>query len=270
MEPGTSESGLNRIALEIQYDGTCYNGWQIQNSGKTVQGEIERAIKILIRKQVRLICAGRTDTGVHALGQVAHFDLEEKVSLQKLCIGLNGILERDISIKNAYNVLPDFHARFSAVCREYVYLIYNYYLKSPFVTNRALWINHPLDLDYLRKTAGYLVGEMDFKSFCKKNSASENTVRRIDSIEIEKYNEVIVIRFKGNAFLHNMIRIIVGTICRMFKDKMDPAYIVEIIKSKDRENSGDTAPPCGLYLRSVSYQPPLSSMESAFLEKMPF
>lgn len=264
MEPGTPESGLNRIALEIQYDGTCYNGWQIQNSGKTVQGEIERAIKILTRRHVRLICAGRTDTGVHALGQVAHFNPEEKISLQRLCIGLNGILERDISIKNAYNVLPDFHARFSAVCREYIYLIYNHHLRNPFMTNRALWISHPLDLDYLRETAGYLVGEMDFKSFCKKISANENTVRRIDSIEIKKYNEVIVIRIKGNAFLHNMIRIIVGTMYQMFKDKKDPDYIVEIIKSKDREMSGDTAPPCGLYLNCISYQPPLSSMESAF------
>ncbi len=264
METGNGAGSSRRIALLIQYDGTAFNGWQIQEGGRTVQQEIERAVEILTREKPRLTASGRTDAGVHALGQVAHLDLKNTISLQRLCNGLNGILNRDVSILNAYSVNPDFHARFDAVSREYVYLIYNYNQRSPFMAHRAMWIQQPMEIEYLREAAQYLIGTTDFASFCKKISLEENTVRRIESIRIDKKENVVRIRITGNAFLHNMVRIIVGTLCEMVKNNSDPSYMRTIIEKRDRNFSGATAPPHGLYLRNVAYQPPLTSMESAF------
>jgi tRNA pseudouridine38-40 synthase len=258
----------NRIALLIQYDGSQFNGWQIQKGGRTVQEVIERAIEVLSKEKPRVVASGRTDTGVHALGQVIHFDLEKKIEnkndLVKLCINLNGILDFDISVKNAYLVPPDFHARFSTSQREYIYLIYNHPMKSPFMRNRAMWVRGNIDLEYLKKTAEHLKGEIDFASFCKKSSAYGNTVRRIDEFEITRKRDIISFRIRGTAFLHNMIRIITGTLIEMHKDRKDPEYIIEILEKKDRNSSGITAPPYGLYLNRVIYDPPLSEMMSAY------
>ncbi|MFH0976445.1 MAG: tRNA pseudouridine(38-40) synthase TruA [Spirochaetota bacterium] len=261
----TRNSGdRSRIALLIQYDGTDFNGWQIQDRGRTVQGEIEKALKVLLKKDIRVIAAGRTDTGVHALGQVIHFDFSSDISLQKLCISLNGILDNDVKIKNAYLVPSDFHARFSALGREYLYIIYNHPLKSPFDTKRAVWISYDLDIDYLKRAAEHFIGEKDFASFCKKTSAEENTVRRIEEFDIIKFREFIIFRIRGNAFLHNMVRIIIGTILDLHKENVDPAYIKTILDQKNRDAGGKTAPPYGLYLNQIFYEPSLSEMESAF------
>jgi tRNA pseudouridine38-40 synthase len=264
MEAGNRSDTTQRIALLIQYNGTAYNGWQVQNGGRTIQSEIERAIKTLTRESVRLTASGRTDAGVHALGQVAHFDLKGGVPLGRMCISLNGILERDISILNAYRASQDFHARFSARSREYLYFIYNSRSRSPFMMHRAMWVNRPLDLKYLREAAEYLIGEMDYSSFCKKISKDENMVRRVESIEIDRIDDLIRMRIRGNAFLHNMIRIIVGTLCGMHKEGLDPSHMKTIIEKRDRSFAGETAPPYGLFLREVRYHPPLSSLESAF------
>ena len=258
----------NRIALLIQYDGSQFNGWQVQKGGRTVQGVIENAIEVLTKERPRVIASGRTDTGVHALGQIIHFDLEKKIEsrndLVKLCINLNGILDFDVSVKNAYLVPSAFHARFSTSLREYLYLIYNHPMKSPFIRYRAMWVREKLDVEYLRRSAEYLRGELDFASFCKKSSAGVNTVRRIDEIEISRKRDIILFKIIGNAFLHNMIRIIIGTLVEMHKDSKEPEYIIEILKKKDRDYSGITAPPYGLYLNRVIYEPPLSEMISAF------
>jgi len=253
-----------RIALLLQYDGTNFNGWQIQKSGRTVQGEVEKALKILLKEKTRVIASGRTDAGVHALGQVVHFDVKDPIDLKRLCTGLNGILDKDVSIKNAYHVLPDFHARFSAVEREYIYIFYNYPLKSPFVNNKAMWLHEMLDVEYLRKVSAFLIGEKDFASFCKTISSGGNTIRKINYIEITSNNDLIFFRIRGNAFLHNMIRVIIGTIIEMFKKKSPPEYILEIIDGRDREFGGVTAPPYALYLNKVTYNPPLDNMESAY------
>ncbi|MCP4137112.1 MAG: tRNA pseudouridine(38-40) synthase TruA [bacterium] len=260
----TISTGKRRIALVIQYDGTAFHGLQVQNDTRTVQGELESAIKILSKENRRVIASGRTDAGVHALGQVVHFDLDSPISLVKLCAALNGIMPKDVSVKNAFSVPPDFHSRYDAVEREYRYLVYNHPLRNPFVKFRATWVHRKIDLDYFRETAQFLVGEMDFASFCKKISADENTVRKINSIDVSKKDDMIEIFIRGNAFLHNMIRIIVGTIIDMHKDGKDPAFIKEILEKKDRIYSGLTAPPDGLYLNTVRYDPPLSSMDSAY------
>ncbi|MCK4821636.1 tRNA pseudouridine(38-40) synthase TruA, partial [bacterium] len=173
----------NRIVLVLQYDGTRFNGWQIQKNGRTVQGELERALEILVKEEVRVIASGRTDAGVHALGQVVHFDVKKRIDLQRVCVGLNGILDWDISIGNAYSVSHDFHARFSAIEREYLYLIYNHKQRCSFMNHRAMWECATLDIGYLRDVARNLIGERDFSCFCKKISSSGNTVRRIIDIK---------------------------------------------------------------------------------------
>jgi tRNA pseudouridine38-40 synthase len=254
----------NRVALLLQYDGTNFNGWQVQKKGRTVQGEIEKALEILLKEKIRIIAAGRTDTGVHALGQVIHFDSSADITLRKLCISLNGILDKDVAIKNAYYVPPTFHARFSASQREYIYVIYNHPLKSPFVFKKAMWISNKVDMDYIKDVSRYFIGEKDFASFCKKISADENTVRRIDEFDITNFKEFIFFRIRGTAFLHNMIRIIVGTIFDIYIKKMDPSSVLNIFEQKNRIAGGKTAPAYGLYLNRIFYNPSLSEMESAY------
>jgi tRNA pseudouridine38-40 synthase len=253
-----------RVALEIQYDGTGFNGWQIQNGGRTIQGELERALGILTREQVRVVASGRTDAGVHALGQIVHADLASDIDLQRVCIGLNGILDKDISIRNAFICPAGFHARFSAVQREYLYVIYNHPQRSPFMQYRALWVREPLDCEYLSVASRHLIGEKDFASFCKKRSSDGNTVRRITDIEINTLDSLIIVRIRGNAFLHNMIRIIIGTILDMYRNKLSPDHIRTVLEMRDRDVSGATVAPFGLYLNRIDYDPPLSTMQSAF------
>jgi tRNA pseudouridine38-40 synthase len=264
MEQGKRDE-TRRIAIEVQYDGTLYNGWQIQNSGRTVQGEIERAIEVLTKEKTRTIASGRTDSGVHAMGQIVHFDTQSTIALQRFCIGLNGILPRDIAVKNAYRVNSDFHARFDAVERTYRYLIHNNPLRSPFMIYRAMWVHEKLDIDYLNMVLGLLIGEKDYTSFCKKRESKNiSTVRRITSVNARKKGDLVSIEITGNAFLHNMIRIIVGTVVDMNKNRADPSVLADIIASHDRDCSGITAPPYGLYLVKVRYEPGLASAESAF------
>lgn len=255
---------MSRYALIVQYDGTLFNGWQLQEGGRTIQWEFENAVKILTKENVRVTASGRTDTGVHAMGQVVHFDLANEINLQKLCISLNGILPPDVSVKNVFKVSDDFHSRFKAVQREYIYFIYRYPLRTPFMRHKAMWINHPFEADYIRKTSEYLVGEKDFASFCKKISVGSGTVRNIESIDVVEQDDLIKIRIRANAFLHNMIRIIIGTIVQMYRENRDPSYIMHILDMKDRSASGFTAPPYGLYLNKVIYNPPLNFYESAF------
>jgi tRNA pseudouridine38-40 synthase len=256
--------GLNRYALLVQYDGAAFNGWQFQENGRTIQTEFENSINILTKEDVRVTAAGRTDSGVHALGQVVHFDLSKEISLQRLCISLNGILPHEISVKNGYKVDLNFHSRFSAVQREYLYIIYRHPLRSPFIRYKAMWINYPINTDYIQESASKLAGEFDFASFCKKVSVKNGTIRKIDSIEVTEEHDIIKLRFRANAFLHNMIRIIVGTILQMHREGKDPEYITEILNGRDRSLSGFTAPAYGLYLNRVIYDPALNFYESAF------
>jgi tRNA pseudouridine38-40 synthase len=265
MEQGNGFECPWRIALTIQYDGTKFNGWQIQNGGVTVQGEIEKALGIFLRQDLRVMGSGRTDAGVHALGQVAHFDAPRELSLRRLCVALNGILPRDVSITNAYRVKSDFHARFHAVARAYRYVIFNHPLKSPFTACRAMWLHERLDTDYLRAASEHLLGEKDFATFCKKSeSMGINTVRRINSIEILDKGDWIFFEIQGSGFLHHMVRIIIGTLVEMEKKRVDPSMMAEIIQKRDRVFGGFTAPAYGLYLKKVFYYPPLESLESAF------
>ncbi len=261
---GNGETGIRRIALIIQYDGTEFNGWQIQDKGNTVQGYLEKALKVLTRENIRVTASGRTDSGVHALGQIVHFDTNSSVPLDKFCIGLNGILPRNISVQNAFHVDNEFHSRFSAVEREYIYRIYNSPVRSSFMMYRAMWVNFPLKLSYLNESLALLEGEKDFASFCRKKSTEDGTIRRIISASATEKKNFIDVRIVGNAFLHNMIRIIIGTIVENHKFGKEPGYMKEILEARDRIAAGITAPPYGLYLSRISYDPPLESFPAAF------
>ncbi|HEY1406051.1 MAG TPA: tRNA pseudouridine(38-40) synthase TruA [Spirochaetota bacterium] len=259
------DPGIRRIALIVHYDGTSFNGWQVQPEGRCVQIELEKACSSICSHPVKSIVAGRTDAGVHALGQVVHFDTTSTIRLRRLCIGLNGILPSDVSVQNAFDVNPDFNARFDAVDREYVYLIYASPLRSPFYKTRALWITRELDIEYLRTASSFLIGEHDFSSFCKTSSAVDvNTVRTIHDIRWERRGSLIVFTIRGNAFLHNMVRSIVGTLLDMHKRELPPSFMSEILEKKDRRESGDTAAARGLYLSRVRYSPDLETFPSAF------
>ena len=243
-----------RYALILQYDGTEYSGFQIQDNANSVQAELEKAIKILTREDIRVTAAGRTDAGVHALGQVVHFDVHNEIWTERLCIGLNGILPYDIAVKRAFAVDTSFHARYSALAREYVYVIYNHPYKSPFMRYRAMWVREPVDVEFCRKAAEHCIGEKDFASFCKKTSAGENTMRYIEYITVERMLDTLVVfTIKGNAFLHNMVRILVGTILQLMKEGKSPDTMQTILKQCDRTYSGITAPAYGLYLKKVYY-----------------
>lgn len=266
MEPAGGPDGSDRIALTIQYDGTRFEGSQIQARGRTVQGELERALELLTKRHIRLIFSSRTDSGVHAIEQVAHFEAPPDIALSRLCIGLNGIAERDVSIRNAYRVPADFHARYSAVEREYIYCIHNHPNRSPFSRYRAMWVREPLDVDFLRCALGPLTGEMDYAAFCKKKSAEaeRSTVRRISHADVTRWDDHVIVVIRGNAFLHNMIRVIVGTMISLHREGRDPEHMRSVLSSASRMAAGFTAPPYGLYLNRVLYDPPLSSMEAAF------
>jgi len=269
MEPA-NRSGIaynkRRIALLLQYDGAAFSGWQLQKNCRTVQGELEKAITILTGETPRVTASGRTDSGVHALGQVAHFDMAGGHSLDRLCIGLNGIMQPDVSVRNAYEADALFHSRFSALEREYLYLIYDHSQRTPFARYRAMWFNRRLDESFLADTLRYLEGEHDFASFCKKKSRLENTVRKILQTNVKRRGDYVFISIRGNAFLHNMVRIIVGTSLQMFMNNDEPSRILEILDSKDRDLSGSTAPPYGLYLKSIKFSPDITEYPSAFVD----
>jgi len=255
-----------RIAALLQYDGSAFCGFQLQKGLdiRTVQSDVEKALGIIFSEEVKVTAAGRTDSGVHAMGQVIHFDIPRDMNLQKLAISINGILEKDVSVKNLFIVPDHFHSRYSACEREYRYIIHNHHLRSPFSLYRAMWVSLPLNIERMRESASYLIGEHDFASFCKTCSASEGTVREISRIDIEKRDDLIYIDIAGNAFLHNQIRTIVGTLVSIEKSKTDPVMMKEILLKKTRLASGDTAPPYGLYFMNVKYDPPLESYVSAF------
>jgi len=261
METGTKS---RRIALILSYDGTAFHGYQIQDTGRTVQDDVERTLSIICSEKIRITAAGRTDAGVHALYQVVHFDTTSSITLQKICIGSNGILKKDVSVLNAFVVDENFHARYSAVSREYKYHIYNNKMRSPFMTYRALWHPEKLDVIGFIEILKVLEGTHDFASFCKKSSSDINTVRTIKKLDVQQLDDYLVITIKGNAFLHNMIRIIIGTTLDLIKNNGTASDMKEILSQNDRIASGKTASPNGLYLAKVIYEPDLESYESAF------
>lgn len=242
---------MKRILLKIAYDGTNFHGWQRQEGLRTVQGEIEKAILDAFKIQAEVFASGRTDAGVHALGQMAHFDIEESCPTQKIKLVLNRILPPDIQILSAKKTDADFHARFDAKTKTYLYKICTGE-KNCFLANRVAFIKD-LDIQKLEEIASLFIGEHNFKGFCSSQTSASNFVRKIYSIKITKKKKNIEIEITGNGFLMNMVRILVGSMVDYSLGKLGKDKILNSLEKGQRSTSGRTMPPQGLYLKKVQY-----------------
>jgi tRNA pseudouridine38-40 synthase len=242
---------LNNYKLKIQYDGTNYAGWQIQENGSTVQQKIVETIEVLTKFRVNLIGSGRTDSGVHALGQVANFKIDVDLDLYRFSHSLNAILPKDISITGIHNIGENFHSRFDAKKRSYIYLISK--IKSPFYYPYSWHYHEPIDILKLSKLSESLIGKFDFTSFARKNTETDNKVCEVFQISWRESKEFVIFFIEANRYLHGMVRTIVGTLLKLVKEKEGTKLITELINLKDREAAGEAVPAQGLFLYKVNY-----------------
>jgi tRNA pseudouridine38-40 synthase len=239
------------IRLEIEYDGTDFHGWQTQPELRTVQGELERGIRAITNQEIKLIGSGRTDVGVHALGQVANFHTDSGLDEQSILKGLNAVLPRDILVKKADLVNPEFNARFSAKSRIYRYRIF---LGRTAILRRYVWeILYRLDPDKISEAAALVCGEHDFSSFCVAESSKESNVCRVMSAIWEQAGDELTFTVEANRFLHTMVRSLVGTMVEVARGYFSISDFEDIRKAKNRRKAGPTAPACGLCLVEVKY-----------------
>ena len=252
-----------RIALGIEYDGTAYNGWQRQKTGLGVQQRLEEALNLVADHTVEVTCAGRTDTGVHAAGQVVHFDTPSSRDDRGWLLGANSNLPDDISVMWARQVDDDFHARFSATGRNYRYRILNRLERSALHRHRAWWVYQPLDAACMHEAAQHLLGEHDFSAFRAAGCRANTPHRNITNISIEQSGDWITLEVSANAFLQHMVRNITGTLASIGAGEQPARWIAELLESRDRKKGGIAAPPHGLTLASVDYP------ESAGIPKPP-
>jgi tRNA pseudouridine38-40 synthase len=245
---------VRNIRLVVEYDGTGLCGWQRQANGPTVQGHLEEALARLLAHEVRVAGASRTDAGVHARGQVAAFRTERAIPLHGIRRGLNSMLPPAIAIVEAAEADDEFHPRFSATGKHYRYLVHTRAERSPMWRDRAWHRAGALDLAAMRGAATALIGEHDFAAFRAAGCTARRTIRRIEDIAISEMPEsLLAIDVRGNAFLRNMVRIVVGTLIEVGEGKRAATQVGEILASKDRTQAGITAPPQGLELVSVRY-----------------
>jgi tRNA pseudouridine38-40 synthase len=244
---------MRNIKLTIEYDGKCYNGWQKQPNKLNIQGEIERAIYNITKEEVDLIGSGRTDAGVHALGQVANFKTNSQISIEKLPLAINSQLKNSIVIKEAEEVNERFHSRYNAKRKTYRYIINNSKCGTAIYRNLEYSYPFKLDAEKMKQASKYFEGEHDFKAFKSSGTSSKNSVRTIYKAIVKQEGEKIIIELTGNGFLYNMVRIISGTLLDVGLGKIQPEEIPEMIESKDRQRAGKTLPAHGLYLVEVKY-----------------
>ncbi|MBL7155917.1 MAG: tRNA pseudouridine(38-40) synthase TruA [Candidatus Omnitrophica bacterium] len=246
---------MPNICVTIAYDGTRYAGWQIQKNAKTIQGEIEKALRKILGEKCHLIGAGRTDSGVHARAQVANFKTNKKIPTAKLQTALNVHLPKDTRIVSIKKVPLKFHAQFNAKSKLYRYTILNSRIDDPFTERFYFKVPYKLDLALMKKEAKTLLGKHDFKSFQAKSDRSpiKSTVRTIKRLSIKKTGDFIHIDIEGNGFLHNMVRNIVGTLIEIGRGYLAESNMKKIIALKDRRKAGPTAPAKGLALEKIIY-----------------
>ena len=242
-----------RIALGIEYDGTQYHGWQSQPKLKTVQSAVEHALSKVANSPIIVHCAGRTDTGVHALNQVVHFDCEVERNLRAFIYGSNSNLPKDISVQWAKEVSEDFHARFSADSRTYRYFIYNHPVRPAQFRNHVTWHYRPLDDTMMHEAAQSLLGENDFSSFRSAECQSHSPNRNVTKVDVQRFKDIICLSITANAFLHHMVRNITGVLMAIGSGRKPVSWVNELIEAKDRRLAAETAPPYGLFLADVGY-----------------
>lgn len=237
-----------RVRLVVAYDGTNYHGWQIQNNGITIESELNKALSDLFKEKIEVIGASRTDSGVHALGNIAVFDTTSRMPAEKVAYALNQRLPEDIRIQRSDEVPGDWHPRYCESRKTYEYRIYCGQFPMPVKRLYSLFSYHTFDVIRMREAAAYLVGEHNFKSFCQAGAQVQSTVRTLYQAEVEEQGDDLVIRVCGNGFLYNMVRIIAGTLMEIGQGKKMPEDILSIIEAKDRAAAGPTAPAHGLTL----------------------
>jgi tRNA pseudouridine38-40 synthase len=243
-----------RIAIGVEYDGRPYCGWQSQPDGRTVQDALQRALSQISGEPIPIIAAGRTDTGVHALEQVVHFDTRAERPLTAWVRGANALLPESIAVRWAHPVPDEFHARFSAHGRSYRYLLLNRPVRSAIHVGKAGWFHAPLDVAAMREAAQCLMGEHDFSAFRASECQAKSPVKRLHQLDIRREGEMLVFDLGAGAFLHHMVRNIVGCLVYVGKGKHPPQWMREILESRNRIMAAPTFAPDGLYLRRIKYE----------------
>lgn len=241
------------VKILLEYDGTCYSGWQRQKNAPSIQEELEKAISSITGEKASVIGSGRTDARVHALGQVANFKTNTKIPVEKLPYAINSKLPKDIVVKDAKIVPDDFHARFSAKAKRYIYTIYNASFPSPIFRRYSYFFPLELDVDLMAKAAETLIGIHDFSAFRSSGSMVKSSVRRLDRIEVYRERDFVKILMEANGFLYNMVRIIAGTLLEVGQGKRPTQDVYSILMSRDRNRAGITLAPQGLCLIKVFY-----------------
>jgi tRNA pseudouridine38-40 synthase len=248
---------VKRIVLGLQYDGQPWHGWQTQPSGNTVQDQLEVAIKKFTLTEISTTCAGRTDTGVHAIEQVVHFDTEITRETSSWVRGVNAFLPASIAVRWACQVECDsedaFHARFSATARTYRYLLYNHPVRSPLLAGKAGWAFRPLAIGTMQNAAAHLIGTHDFSAFRSAECQAKSPVKTMHEISVEQHGNFVVFTLRANAFLHHMVRNIVGALVSAGNGQKSPRWLKDLLESRDRTYGAPTFMPDGLYLARIEY-----------------
>jgi tRNA pseudouridine38-40 synthase len=260
---------MQRIVLGIEYNGSLFKGYQLQSHGtRTVQGELEKALSIVANEPLRLTCAGRTDTGVHATGQVVHFDTAVQRELKAWMLGGNTNLPDDVSIHWVRRVGEDFSARFSAVSRSYRYILFNRRIRQAVFQHNVAWSYELVDENVMHLAAQYLLGRHDFSAFRSSRCQAKHAVREMQSISVKRDGDYVILDIKANAFLHHMVRNIMGSLLVIGRGEQPAEWMQEILEGQDRKCAGMTASATGLYLVNVEYPEEYGLPDSGWLPKI--
>ncbi|PWY56332.1 tRNA pseudouridine(38-40) synthase TruA [Legionella qingyii] len=251
-----------RIALVLEYDGSQYHGWQAQTGLHTVQQAIEHALSKVADGPISVVCAGRTDTGVHATNQVIHFDCDKVRSIRAWIHGVNSFLPKDICVKWGKELTEEFHARYSATARRYRYVIYNGAIRPALFRSNITWQYRQLDHRLMHQAAQVLLGENDFTSFRSVECQSNTPMRNIHKLQVSRTGDLVIIDITANAFLHHMVRNIAGVLIAVGSGKHPVSWVDEVLKAKDRRLGAETAPAYGLYLVQVTYPQTFSILQN--------
>ena len=252
-----------RIALGVEYDGSAFHGWQIQPGGGTVQDALQAALQQIAGLEVKVVCAGRTDAGVHAMGQVVHFDTQVGRPLTAWVRGVNAFLPTSVAVRWAQAVPDDFHARFSAHGRRYRYILINRAQRLGVWHGRAAWVHHPLDDEAMQLAASFLLGKHDFSAFRAAQCQAHSPIRTLRRADVRRSGEMLVFDFEADAFLHHMVRNLVGSLVYVGQGKHTPQWTRELLLARDRRLAAPTFAAAGLYLVGVDYAPDWGLPDSA-------
>ncbi len=244
-----------KFAGIVEYDGSDFCGWQRQSHVPSVQEAVERAISLVANHEVGIACAGRTDTGVHALGQVMHFETNAQRELRSWLLGINSNLPRSVVLRSIKLMPEDFHARFSALTRSYRYIISNEKVRPALLANRVAWEHSLLDVQLMQAGAEYLVGKHDYTSFRALGCQAKSPIREISRLSIQREGALVIMDVTANGFLHHMVRNLAGVLMSIGKKEYPPEWALEVLMKKDRAGGGVTAQAQGLYFMSVQYDP---------------